>query len=78
MNREASKFLAGASAALAYVHAAFALAASKGIMNEPVFLGRKWTVGFMWSEVAIYSALSLGLAYRGWRTDTRAVSNSPA
>ena len=47
MNREAYKFLAGATAGLAYTHAAYAVAASTGIINEPIFLGRKWTVGFM-------------------------------
>jgi hypothetical protein len=51
---------------LAYTHPAYAVAASKGIINEPIFLGRKWGVGFMWTEVVIYSALGLGSAYRGW------------
>ncbi len=76
MNREVYKFLAGATAGLAYTHAAYAVAATKGIINEPMFLGRKWTVGFMWTEVAIYSALSLGLAYRGWRADRSRLSGS--
>ena len=74
MTRDAYKFTAGAAAALAYTHAAYAVAASHGIINEPIFLGRKWTVGFMWTEAAVYSALSLGSAYRGWCADTPAVS----
>ena len=70
MKRDAYKFLAGSAAALAYAHAAFAVAASKGIMNEPVLWGRKWGVEFAWAEVAIYSAISLGLAYRGWLAES--------
>lgn len=69
MKQDAYKFLAGTTAGLAYTHAAFAVAASKGIMNEPVFMGRTWKVGFMWTEAVIYSALSLWLAFRGWRSD---------
>ncbi len=73
MKRDAYKFLAGTAAGLAYTHAAFAVAASKGIMNEPVFMGRKWKVGFMWTEAGIYSALSLWLAFRGWlQSDSQA------
>ncbi len=70
MKRDAYKFLSGSAAALAYAHVAYAVAASKGIMNEPVFLGRKWGVKFAWAEVAIYSAISLALAYRGWLADS--------
>ena len=66
MKRDAYKFLSGSAAALAYVHAAYAVAASKGIMNEPVLFGRKWGFTFAWVEVVIYSAISLTLAYRGW------------
>lgn len=79
MNRDAYKFLSGSAAALAYAHAAYAVAASKGIMNEPVLFGRKWGVGFAWAEVAIYSAVSVALAYRGWpaarEPDTAATAN---
>lgn len=32
--------------------------------------GRR-SVKFAWAEVAIYSAVSLALAYRGWRADSR-------
>lgn len=35
-------------------------------MNEPVLFGRKWGFKFAWAEVAIYSTISLALAYRGW------------
>jgi hypothetical protein len=70
MKRDAYKFLSGSAAALAYVHTAYAVAASKGIMNEPVLFGRKWGFKFAWAEVAIYSAISLTLAYRGWLADS--------
>lgn len=68
MNREACKFFSGAFAALAYAHAAYAVATSRGIINEPVFLGRRWGVEFMWSEAAVYSAASLALGYVGWKS----------
>ncbi|VBA47546.1 hypothetical protein LAUMK142_00812 [Mycobacterium pseudokansasii] len=42
MNREVCKFFSGSFAALAYVHAAYAVATSRGIVDEPVFLGRRW------------------------------------
>lgn len=66
MNREACKFFSGSFAALGYAHAAYAVATSRGIINEPVFLGRRWGVGFMWSEAAIYTALAAALGYAGW------------
>ena len=66
MNREVCKFLSGAFGALAYVHAAYAVATSRGIINEPVFLGKRWGVGYMWTEAAVYSALSAALGYAGW------------
>ncbi|ADU00350.1 MULTISPECIES: hypothetical protein [Mycolicibacterium] len=66
MNREVCKFLSGAFGALAYVHAAYAVATSRGIINEPVFLGRTWGVGYMWTEAAVYSALGVALGYAGW------------
>lgn len=69
MKPDAFKFLAGSAAGLAYAHAAYAVAASRGIINEPIFLGRKWGVGFMWTEAVIYSAISVALAYRGWGSD---------
>ncbi|MEZ0357386.1 hypothetical protein [Mycobacterium sp. SA01] len=66
MNREACKFFSGSFAALGYAHAAYAVATSRGIINEPVFLGRRWGVGFMWSEAAVYTALAVALGYAGW------------
>lgn len=66
MKREVCKFFSGSFAALAYVHAAYAVATDRGIINEPVFLGRRWGVGYMWTEAAVYSALSLALGYAGW------------
>lgn len=65
MRRDTYVFLSGSAAALAYAHAAYAVAAARGIISEPVFLGRKWGVEFAWAEVAIYCALSLALARRG-------------
>jgi len=40
MKREVCKFFSGAFAALAYAHAAYAVATDRGVINEPVFLGR--------------------------------------
>ncbi len=68
MNREASKFFSGAFAGIAYAHAGYAIAASNGIIDEPIFLGRKWGVGFMWTEAVVYAAVSVALGYLGWRS----------
>lgn len=68
MNREVSKFLSGAFAGIAYAHAGYAVAASSGIIDEPIFLGRKWGVGFMWTEAVVYTAISVALGYVGWRS----------
>ncbi len=68
MNREVSKFFCGAFAGIAYAHAGYAIAASSGIIDEPIFLGRKWGVGFMWTEAVVYAAVSVALGYRGWRS----------
>ena len=67
MKRETCAFLAGSFAALAYAHAAYAVATSSGVINEPVFLGRRWGVGYMWTEAAVYTAICVGLGYLGWR-----------
>jgi hypothetical protein len=71
MKREVCKFFSGSFAALGYAHAAYAVATSRGIINEPVFLGRRWGVGFMWSEAAIYTAVAVALGYVGWGTEDR-------
>lgn len=76
MKRDAYKFLSGSAAAMAYAHAAYAVAASRGIMNEPVLFGRRWGFKFAWAEVAIYSAISVALAYRGLLADS--TSDDPA
>jgi hypothetical protein len=68
MKREVCKFFSGSFAALAYVHAAYAVVTSRGIIDEPVVLGRRWSVGYMWTEAAVYSAVSLALGYVGWRS----------
>ena len=71
MNREVFKFFSGSFAALGYAHAAYAVATSRGVISEPIFLGRRWGVGFMWSEAAIYTALAVVLGYAGWREQDR-------
>ena len=77
MKREVCKFFSGSFAALAYVHAAYAVATSHGSINEPVFLGRRWGVGYMWTEAAVYSAVSLVLGYVGWSSKARAQLQEP-
>ncbi|MCV7091666.1 hypothetical protein [Mycobacterium interjectum] len=67
MNRETSKFFSGAFAGIAYAHGGYAIAASNGIIDEPILLGRKWGVGFMWTEAVVYAAISAALGYLGWR-----------
>lgn len=71
MKRERYKFLAGSVAGLAFAHVAWAVAASRGILSEPIFLGRKWKVKYMWVEAAAYSAASLALGYFGWFSKPR-------
>ena len=66
MNREACKFFSGSFAALAYAHGVYAVATSRGVINEPIFLGRRWGVGYMWTEAVVYTAISIGLGYLGW------------
>jgi hypothetical protein len=78
MNREVSKFLSGSFAALAYAHAAYAVATRRGIISEPVFLGRRWGVGYMWTEAAVYSAVSVALGYHGWSTPSPPKQVAPA
>ncbi len=68
MNRDVSKFFCGAFAGIAYAHAGYAIAASSGVIDEPIFLGRKWGVGFMWTEAIAYAAISVALGYVGWRS----------
>lgn len=72
MNREVCKFFSGSCAALAYAHAAYAVATSRGIIDEPVFLGRRWGVGYMWTEAAVYSVASLALGYVAWKSKPQA------
>ncbi len=77
MNREACTFFSGAFAALAYAHAAYAVATSRGIISEPVFMGRRWGVGYMWSEAAVYAAVSGALGYAGWLAGRARRDDSP-
>lgn len=77
MNREACKFFSGSFAALGYVHAAYAVATSRGIINEPVFLGRRWGVGFMWTEAVIYTGLAVALGRIGWGAETAKAEPRP-
>ena len=77
MNREACKFFSGAFAALAYAHGAYAVATSSGVIDEPVFLGRRWGVGYMWTEAVVYTAISVGLGYLGWGRRTTQAAQPP-
>lgn len=77
MDREACKFVSGSFAALAFAHATYAVVTSYGGINEPVFLGRRWGVGYMWAEAAIYSVVSVALGYCGWRHKSRAAQLHP-
>ncbi len=77
MKREVCKFFSGSFAALAYIHAAYAVATSRGIIDEPVFLGRRWSVGYMWTEAAVYSAVSLALGYVGWASKAQGPQKEP-
>lgn len=78
MKREVCKFFSGSFAALAYAHAAYAVATSSGIVDEPVVLGRRWGVGYMWTEAAVYSAVSLALGYIGWIAKPQEQLQKPA
>lgn len=66
MKREVCKFFSGALAAAAHAHAAHAVVTSRGIVNEPVSLGRRWGVKFWWTQAAGCSAASVALGYAGW------------
>lgn len=78
MNREVCKFFSGSFAALAVAHGGYAVATSSGIVDEPVFLGRPWGVGHMWTEAALYSAIGLALAYVGWVSKPQEQQQKPA
>lgn len=77
MNREACKFFSGAFAAMAYAHGAYAVATASGLINEPIFLGRRWGVGYMWAEAVVYSAVSAGLGYLAWSGRTEESQREP-
>ena len=53
---------------MAYTHAAYAVATSADIVDVPVFMGKRWGVGYMWTEAVVYAAVSLALGYAGWIT----------
>ncbi|MCX2934540.1 hypothetical protein ORI20_30180 [Mycobacterium sp. CVI_P3] len=61
------KFLAGLFAGFAIIHLGFALFAD---MDTLRFFGRTWSLGYIWGEVVLYSALTLLFAYLGWRKKT--------
>lgn len=77
MKREVCKFLSGSFAGLAYAHAAAAVVTSAGMIDEPVFRGRRWGVGYMWTEAVVYSAISLALGYAGWIAKPQGQQQSP-
>ena len=68
MKREVSKFFSGAFAGFAFAHVGFAIAVATGIFDEPIVLGRTWSVGYAWTEAVIYAAISVALGYAGWRS----------
>lgn len=70
MSRQPYTFFAGVFAGLAWTHAAYAVATSADIVDEPVFMGRRWGIGYMWSEAVLYSAISLALGYAGRKAKT--------
>jgi hypothetical protein len=78
MKREVCKFLSGSFAGLAYAHAAYAVATSSGMVDEPVFLNKRWGVGYMWTEAVVYSAISLALGYAGWIAKPQEQQQKPA
>lgn len=59
------KFLSGLLAGFALTHLGYALFAPPGPIE---FIGRTWDVSFVWGEVVLYAALSVILAYFGWRS----------
>ncbi|MCH9640515.1 MAG: hypothetical protein K0U70_00405 [Actinomycetia bacterium] len=65
------KFLAGLFAGFAITHLGFALFAD---MSSVQFFGTTWSAGYIWSEVVLYSALTLLFAYLGWRTKPQGAS----
>lgn len=66
MNREVCKFSSGFFGALGWAHAGYAIATSCGVVSEPTFLGRRWGVGHMWTEAAIYTTIAAALGYLAW------------
>ncbi len=80
LKREVCKFFSGALAGLAYAHAVYAVMTSAGMIEEPVFRGRRWGVGYMWTETVVYSAISLAFGYFGWSAKPQKPHNptSPA
>ncbi|MFV8321084.1 hypothetical protein [Mycobacterium sp. 23] len=78
MNREVCKFLSGFFGALGWAHAGYAVATSVGIVNEPTFLGRRWGVGYMWTEAALYTTIGVALGYAGWLAAPQDALSEPA
>lgn len=60
------QILIGLLRALGWAHAGYAVATSLGVVNEPTFLGRRWGVGYMWTEAAVYTTIGAALGYAGW------------
>ena len=61
------RFLAGLFCGFAIVHLGCALFVD---MDSLKLFGRNWSIGAVWGEFVVYSALTLIFAYLGWRTKT--------
>ena len=59
------KFLSGLLAGFAITHIGYGLFAPAGDIE---FFGRTWSPSTVWIEVVVYAALSVVVAYFGWRT----------
>lgn len=71
MGRDILKFLSGAAAAATYGHITYAVWTARGKISVPIWKGRKWGVGKMLAEAAVYAAMSFGLGYLAWRPRSR-------
>lgn len=71
MKRDIFKFLCGAAAAASFGHVGYAAAVSRDTISVPVWRGREWGVGKLLIEAVIYGAISVALAYLGWRSEPR-------
>lgn len=67
VKRDIFKFLSGLFAGFAIEHAVIAMYLSAGVFDLPKFMGRQWPDWSPWLGAALYAAISIWLAYLGWR-----------